>query len=194
MLYLRLGGGERVTALARAPTPSHPTCHRFPRCPRLRDRPRAPGATRAPAFIDRAGWGRIPRWERRSRELIGAREGRGRGAGAAQSAQPSGSAFSEALAFPRNHFCASRGPIEPLFSLYSGGGGGGGCPKDGRGLERPPKVKEAGGGARIILGVSFSFGAPLSRARVQRRPECHLPGLEFQSKGRSQSCVLDDSH
>lgn len=60
-------------------------------------------------------------------------------------------------------------------------------------LGRLPKVKEAGG-ALIILGVSFRFGAPLSGARVQGRPECHLQGLEFQSKGRSQSFVLNDSH
>lgn len=56
---------------------------------------------------------------------------RGRGAGGAQSERPAGSAFSEALAFPRNHFCTNLRPIESFFTLYPGGGAGGGCPKDG---------------------------------------------------------------
>ena len=80
------------------------------------------------------------------------------------------------------------------FSLFTPGAAGeGAAPKMAGGLGRLPKVKEAGD-ARIILGVSFRFGAPLSRARVQGHPECQLLRLEFQSKDQSQSCVLGDSH
>lgn len=36
-------------------------------------------------------------------------------------------------------------------------------------------------------------GAPVS-STCRGRPGCHLPGLGLPSKGRSQSCVLDDSY
>lgn len=85
------------------------------------------------------------------------------------------------------------GPVES-FSLFTPGAAGeGAAPRMARELGRLPKIKEAGD-ARIILGVSFKFGAPLTWARVQGHPECQLLGLEFQSKDQSQSCVLGDSH
>lgn len=186
---LRLGGGGRATARARAPTPSRPTCHRFPRYPRLRERPRALGAPRALAFIHGAGAEAGPA---RGATVVGANWGGGGGASTAQSTEPAGSAFSEALGFPRNHFCMSGAPLSP-FLFTPGAAGEGAAPRMAGVLGRPPKVKEAGG-ARIILGVSFRFGAPLSQARVQGRPECHLQRLEFRSKGRSQSFVLNDNH
>lgn len=173
-----LGGGGRATAPARAPTPPCPTCRLFPRCPRLRDRPRARGAPRGPAFIDWGGGGAGP--------LQGATVVRANwGAGAAQSAQPAGSAFSEALAFPRNHFCTSQGPFEPLFSLYSGGGGGGGCPKDGRGPGRLVMLVSSSG-CRSGLGrpcpedvspalAGVSEQRPVPELRAGRQPLAARP-------------------
>lgn len=98
----------------------------------------------------------LARAERRSHEPMV----RGRDAGTAQSERPARSAFSEALAFPRNHFCESWRPIEPFFSLYPWSGAGGGFPKEGLGdWGVLPRTRCA----QFILGVWLRFqGAPVS--------------------------------
>lgn len=142
-------------------------------------------------FKDWAGARAGPtRAERRSHEPMV----RGRDAGTAQSKSPARSAFSEALAFPRNHFCESWRPIEPFFSLYPGGGAGGGCPKEGLG-----DWGVLPGSRRLVVrtvhscGVAKVPGRPCLKHVSGGCPGSHLPGLGLQSKGRSQSCVVDDS-
>lgn len=135
---LRLGASGRDTGPARAPTPSRPTCCWLTRCPRLGDRPRAPGAARGRAFKDGRGPGRVPRTERRPCELIE----RGRGARGARAPpnqrRPLGPPSLKRSPFREITSARPRAPLSP-FSLYLGAAREGAA----------PRIAGDGGGGRV---------------------------------------------